>query len=74
MDGFDSSIVPATGSPEPGGLDWYQVTSLLRAIASHKKIVGMDVVELLPLPGHHASNVLAAKLIYKCLGYIFCQG
>jgi agmatinase len=74
MDGFDSSIVPATGSPEPGGLDWYQVTSLLRAVASHKKIVGMDVVELLPLPGHHASNVLAAKLIYKCLGYIFCQG
>lgn len=74
MDGFDPSIVPATGSPEPGGLSWYQVTSLLRAVASHKKIVGMDVVELLPLPGHHASNTLAAKLIYKCLGYIFCQG
>ena len=73
MDGFDPSVVPATGSPEPGGLDWYQVTSLLRAVASHKKIVGMDVVELLPLPGHHASDVLAAKLIYKCLGYIFCQ-
>jgi len=74
MDGFDPSIVPATSSPEPGGLDWYQVTSLLRAVASHKKIVGMDVVELLPLADHHASNVLAAKLIYKCLGYIFCQG
>jgi len=74
MDGFDPSIVPATGSPEPGGLDWYQVTSLLRAVASHKKIVGMDVVELLPQPGHYASDVLAAKLIYKCLGYIFCQG
>lgn len=74
MDGFDPSIVPATGSPEPGGLSWYQVTSLLRAVASHKKIVGLDVVELLPLPGHHASNILAARLIYKCLGYIFCQG
>jgi len=74
MDGFDPSIVPATSSPEPGGLDWYQVTSLLRAVASHKKIVGMDVVELLPLADHHASDVLAAKLIYKCLGYIFCQG
>lgn len=74
MDGFDPSIVPATGSPEPGGLDWFQVTSLLRAVAAHKKIVGMDVVELLPVPGHHASDVLAAKLIYKCLGYIFCQG
>lgn len=74
MDGFDPSVVPATGSPEPGGLNWFQATSLLRAVASHKKIVGLDVVELLPLPGHHASDVLAAKLIYKCLGYIFCQG
>jgi agmatinase len=74
MDGFDPSIVPATGSPEPGGLDWHQVTSLLRAVASHKKIVGIDVVELLPQPGHYASDVLAAKLIYKCLGYVFCQG
>ena len=45
LDGFDPSIVPATGTPEPGGLDWHQVTSLLRAVADHKKIVGMDVVE-----------------------------
>ena len=73
LDGFDPSIVPATGTPEPGGLDWYQVTSLIRAVASHKKIVGMDVVELLPQPGDHASDFLAAKLIYKSLGYIFCQ-
>jgi agmatinase len=74
LDGFDPSIVPATGSPEPGGLDWHQVTSLVRAVAAHKKIVAMDVVELLPQLGDHASAVLAAKLIYKCLGYIFCQG
>ena len=73
LDGFDPSIVPATGTPEPGGLDWYQVTSLIRAVASRKKIVGMDVVELLPQPGDHASDFLAAKLIYKSLGYIFCQ-
>jgi agmatinase len=73
LDGFDPSIVPATGTPEPGGLDWYQVTSLIRAVASHKKIVGMDVVELLPQPGDHASDFLAAKLVYKTLGYIFCQ-
>jgi agmatinase len=73
LDGFDPSIVPATGSPEPGGLDWHQVTSLVRAVADHKKIVAMDVVELLPQPGDHASDFLAAKLIYKCLGYIFCQ-
>ncbi len=74
VDAFDSSIVPATGMPAPGGLDWYQVTSLLRAVAGHKKIVGLDVVELVPHPGHHASEALAAKLIYKCLAYIFCQG
>jgi agmatinase len=73
LDGFDPSLVPATGTPEPGGLDWYQVTSLIRAVAEHKKIVGMDVVELLPQPGDHASDFLAAKLIYKCLGYVFCQ-
>lgn len=73
LDGFDPSLVPATGTPEPGGLDWQQVTSLIRAVADHKKIVGMDVVELLPQPGDHASAFLAAKLVYKCLGYIFCQ-
>ncbi len=73
LDGFDPSIVPATGTPEPGGLDWYQVTSLIRAVANHRKIVGVDVVELLPQPGDHASDFLAAKLVYKTLGYIFCQ-
>ena len=73
LDGFDPSIIPATGTPEPGGLDWHQVTSLVRAVAHHKKIVGMDVVELMPLPGEHASDFLAAKLIYKCLGYVFCR-
>jgi agmatinase len=74
LDGFDPSIAPATSRPEPGGLGWYQVTSLLRAVAGHKKIVGLDVVDLVPQAGHHASNALAAKLVYKCLGYAFCQG
>jgi N1-aminopropylagmatine ureohydrolase len=73
VDGFDPSIIPATGTPEPGGLDWHQVTSLVRAVADHKKIVAMDVVELLPQAGNHASDFLTAKLVYKCLGYIFCQ-
>jgi len=73
LDGFDPAFVPATGTPEPGGLDWYQVTALLRAVATHKKIVGIDVVELLPQKGDHASDFLAAKLIYKLLGYIFCR-
>jgi agmatinase len=74
LDGFDPAFVPATGTPEPGGLDWHQVTSLVRAVAAQKKIVAMDVVELLPQPGDHASDFLAAKLVYKILGYIFCRG
>jgi agmatinase len=74
VDGFDSSIVSATGAPEPGGLDWFQVTSLIRAVADHKKIVALDVAELSPRPRDHASDFLVAKLIYKTLGYIFCQG
>ena len=73
LDGFDPSIIPATGTPEPGGLDWYQVTALIREVARERKIVGMDVVELLPQPGQHASDFFAAKLIYKSLGYIFCK-
>jgi agmatinase len=71
--GFDPSIMPATGNPEPGGLAWHEVMSLLRAVAGHKKVVGMDVVELVPHPGDHASALLAAKLVYKCLGYVFSQ-
>ena len=73
VDGFDSAIVSATGAPEPGGLDWYEVTSLIRAVADHKKIVAMDVAELSPRPRDHASDFLVAKLIYKTLGFVFCQ-
>ncbi len=73
VDGFDSSIVSATGAPEPGGLDWYEVTSLIRAVADHKKIVAMDVAELSPRPRDHASDFLVAKLVYKTLGFVFCQ-
>ncbi len=72
LDGLDPSIMPATGTPEPGGLSWAQVTGLLRAVARERTVVGMDVVELLPTPGLHAADFLAAKLIYRTLGYIFC--
>jgi agmatinase len=72
LDGLDPSIMPATGTPEPGGLRWEQVTTLLRIVATHREIIGMDVVELLPTPGLHAADFLAAKLIYRTLGYIFC--
>jgi agmatinase len=71
LDGFDPALVPATGTPEPGGLDWRQVNELVRRVATRGEIVGFDVVELLPLPGHHASEFLAAKLVYRILAEIF---
>jgi agmatinase len=71
VDCFDSSIIPATGTPEPGGLDWYQVDALLEQVAKHREVVGFDVVELLPTPGQWASDFLVAKLIYRFLGRIF---
>jgi agmatinase len=73
MDGFDPSLVPATGTPEPGGLDWYQVTELLARVAKRRTVVAFDVVELLPTPGHWASEFLAAKLVYRFLSLVFAH-
>ncbi|TAN62336.1 agmatinase [bacterium] len=70
LDVFDPAIMPATGTPEPGGLFWYDALDLLRKVISKKKIVGFDVVELCPLPGNIAPDFLAAKLVYKMMGYI----
>lgn len=71
LDGFDPSVVPATGTPEPGGLDWYQVTGLLERVAKRRRVIGFDVVELLPTDEHWASAFLAAKLVYRFLSMIF---
>jgi agmatinase len=73
VDGMDPGIMPATGTPEPGGLSWYEMLSLLRAVISARKVVGCDVVELSPLPGVAAPNFLCAKLIYKILTYQFIK-
>jgi agmatinase len=73
LDGFDPAYVPATGTPEPGGLDWYQVTGLLERVAAARTVVGFDVVELLPTPGQWASEFLAAKLVYRFLSYILAD-
>jgi len=70
VDVFDPSIMPATGTPEPGGLDWYTVLSILRSVCEAHQVVGADVVELAPLPGQVAPDFLAAKLIYKLVGYL----
>lgn len=71
LDVFDPALVPATGTPEPGGLGWYEILSLLREVTKDKKVLGFDVVELCPIKGNIASDFLAAKLIYRLLGYIF---
>lgn len=70
LDVFDPSIMPSTGTPEPGGLGWYEVLTLMKKTAEKKNIVGFDVVELCP-DGNKASDFLAAKLIYQMLAYIF---
>lgn len=71
LDAFDPSLIPATGTPEPGGLGWYQVNDLLRAVVRSSTVVGFDVVELLPAPGEHASSFAAAKLVHRFLAEIF---
>ena len=68
LDALDPSVLPATGTPEPGGLDWYEAVDLLRAVAQRSRIVGFDVVELAPIPGQVASDFLAARLVYRLVG------
>jgi agmatinase len=70
LDGFDPSVVPGVGTPEPGGLGWYQALRFLRKLCRAKEVVGFDVVELMPIPGSLVSEFTAARLIYKLIGYI----
>jgi agmatinase len=74
LDGLDPSIMPSVGTPEPGGLGWYDVLRIVRRVAETRHIVGFDVVELFPIPGHIGPDFLAAKLVYKVLGYRFKLG
>jgi agmatinase len=69
LDVFDSSLMPAVGTPEPGGMNWQQVTDLLRAVGSSRKIVGFDISELAPNEGPAACSFTAAKLVYKLIAY-----
>jgi agmatinase len=73
VDGMDPAIMPATGTPEPGGLGWYELLALLRAVITARNVVGCDIVELSPLPGIAAPNFLCAKLLYKILTYQFTK-
>lgn len=71
LDVFDPSIMPSVGTPEPGGIGWYEFLKAVRHIIMDKNVVGFDVVELCPIRGIVAPDFTAAKLIYKLLGYIF---
>jgi N1-aminopropylagmatine ureohydrolase len=71
VDCFDPSLVPSTGTPEPGGLQWYPVLKLLRRVFRERNVLALDVVELAPVPGLQAPDFLVAKLIYKMIGYKF---
>lgn len=71
LDAFDPSILPSTGTPEPGGLLWYETLEFLRKVFEHKNVVGFDIVELCPNEKEKSSDFVAAKLYYKMLSYKF---
>ena len=71
IDGLDPSLVPTTGTPEPGGLGWYETLELIRKLAERKRIVGMDLVEYSYFESYDSPAFLCSKLVYKSLAYIF---
>ena len=73
LDAFDPSIMPSTGTPEPGGIQWNEMIQYLKLVFTSKNVVGFDIVELAPIDGLHSPNFLAAKLYYKMLSYKFCS-
>ncbi len=70
IDAIDPSVIPATGTPVPGGITWYQMQELLRKVANERTIIGADLVELAPIEGFHAPDFAAARLIYDLMGII----
>jgi agmatinase len=68
VDCFDACIMPATGTPEPGGLTWYQVMELLHKVTAERRVCGFDVVELAPISGMQAPDFTVAKLVYTLIG------
>lgn len=68
VDGLDPGIMPAAGTPEPGGLDWHQLSRWLVAVCARHEVLGLDLVELSPIPGQPAWDFTAARLLYRALG------
>jgi agmatinase len=73
IDVFDPSLIPSTGTPEPGGPEYFEIMHFLREVVSRRNVVGFDVVELCPSPVNKTSDFVAAKIIYQLLSYIFAQ-
>lgn len=71
LDVLDPSYMPATGTPEPGGVSWYDLLALLRTVARERNVLGFDVMELAPIPGIRFPECTAARLVAKFLGYLF---
>lgn len=74
VDGIDPSVLPATGTPVPGGLGWYQTLGLFESVARQRRIIGFDVMEFAPIPGFHAFDFTAALLTYKLMGIVQRSG
>ncbi len=74
LDGLDPACMPATGTPEPGGLDWQQVSDWLQEVCRRFLVVGLDLVELAPIPGQPAWDFTAARLLYRALGLALGRG
>jgi len=70
IDGMDPSVFPSTGTPVPGGLDWYQTLNLFESIAQQREIIGFDIMEFAPIKGFHAYDFAAAMLTYKMMGIV----
>ena len=69
VDGLDPTLMPSTGTPEPGGLGWYTLLRLLRKVTEQRNVIGLDLMELAPVEGLHAPDFTAARLVYKMIGY-----
>ncbi|MEX2598479.1 MAG: agmatinase [Dehalococcoidia bacterium] len=74
LDAFDPAVVAGVGTPEPGGLGWWEALRIIRAAAQRRRVVGFDVMELAPGEGPEAGAYAAAKLVYKIIGYATCEG
>lgn len=70
VDGFDPSVMPGTGTPQPGGFGWYEALKLFKAVCAKKKVVGVDIVEVSPIKGTPVTEFNAAKLAYRLMGYL----